>query len=126
MSEAGAIAVAGAVGIGGGYLLGVDINAIIGAFAGAMFFVVQAKDLSVFSRIGYFLVSWIFGYYIAGELVGKKWVETSGLVAGIGALLCVYLGISLLEWVQGGKTPGWLRFIAGRFGGRDDRDGRNG
>lgn len=126
MSEAGAIAAAGAVGFGGGYLLGIDVNALIGAFAGAMFFVVQAKDLSVLTRIGYFLVSWIFGYYIAGELVGKQWVETSGLVAGIGALLCVYVGISLLEWVQGGKTPGWLRFVAGRFGGRDGRDGRNG
>ncbi|WEJ74466.1 putative holin [Pseudomonas sp. PSE14] len=97
MSEAGAIAATVAVGFGGYYLLGIDVNALIGAFTGAMFFVVQAKDLSVLTRTGYFLVSWISGYYIAGELVGKQRAETSGLVASVSALLCVYMSISLLE-----------------------------
>lgn len=120
MSDAGVVAAAGVVGIGGASLVpGVDLNAVVGAFAGAMFFVVYAKDLSHWARIGYFLVSWILGYYIAVEIVGREWAKSSGLIAGVGALFCVVVGISLLEWVQGGKTPGWLRFIADRFGGRN-------
>ncbi|AZC19556.1 putative holin [Pseudomonas sp. CMR5c] len=97
---------------------GVDVNAVVGAFAGAMFFVVFAKDLSALSRLGYFIASWVAGYYVASEVVGRNLAATSGLVAFFGALFCVAICISLLEWVQGGKTPGWLRFIADRFGGR--------
>lgn len=120
MSDSGAVAIAGLVGIGGASLFpGVDLNAVIGAFAGAMFFVVYAKDLSHLGRIGYFIASWIMGYYVASEVVGRDWAKTSGLVAFGGALFCVVVGTSLLEWVQGGKTPGWLRFIADRFGGRN-------
>ncbi|QEY70494.1 putative holin [Pseudomonas denitrificans (nom. rej.)] len=120
MSDSGAVAIAGLVGIGGASLFpGVDLNAVIGAFAGAMFFVVYAKDLSHLGRIGYFIASWIMGYYVASEVVGRDWAKTAGLVAFVGALLCVVVGTSLLEWVQGGKTPGWLRFIADRFGGRN-------
>ncbi|WP_028627678.1 putative holin [Metapseudomonas resinovorans] len=118
--SAGGIALLGLGGIGGAALVpGVDMNAVIGAFAGAMFFVVYAKDLSALARIGYFIASWIVGYYVASEIIGREWAKTSGLVAFGGALFCVVVGTSLLEWVQGGKTPGWLRFIADRFGGRN-------
>ncbi|MDD1836165.1 phage holin family protein [Pseudomonas aeruginosa] len=79
----------------------------------------HAKDISAWARLGYFVVSWIVGYYVAGEVIGREWARTSGLVACGGALFCVAVGTSLLEWVQGGKTPGWLRFIADRFGGRN-------
>ena len=115
-----AIAATGVVGISGAALMpGVDMNAVVGAFAGAMFFVVFARDLSTWHRIGYFIASWIAGYYVAGELTGREIARTSGLIAFAGALFCVVVGTSLLEWVQGGKTPGWLRFIADRFGGRN-------
>ncbi len=116
----GAVAVAGLVGIGASALIpGIDANAVIGAFAGAIFFVVYAKDISAWARLGYFAASWIVGYYVAGEFIGREWARTSGLAAFGGALFCVAVGTSLLEWVQGGKTPGWLRFIADRFGGRN-------
>ncbi|EPQ0480622.1 putative holin [Pseudomonas aeruginosa] len=116
----GAAAVAGLVGIGASALIpGIDANAVIGAFAGAIFFVVYAKEISPWARLGYFAASWIVGYYVAGEVIGREWARTSGLVAFGGALFCVAVGTSLLEWVQGGKTPGWLRFIADRFGGRN-------
>ena len=120
MSDTGVVAAAGLVGIGGASLFpGIDLNAVIGSFAGAMFFVVYAKELSLWGRVGYFIASWIVGYYVASEVVGRDWAKTSGLVAFGGALFCVVVGTSLLEWVQGRKTPGWLRFIADRFGGRN-------
>ena len=96
---------------------GVDVNAVIGSFAGAMFSVVFAVGLSAWARGGYLIASWICGYYVAGEVISREMARTSGLVGFIGALFCVVVCVSLLEWIQGGKTPGWLRFIADRFGG---------
>ena len=116
----GALAVTAAVGMTTASLIpGIDVNAVVGAFAGAMFFVVFARELTPWSRFGYFLASWVLGYYVSSEVMGRNWATTSGLVAFFGALFCVVICISLLEWVQGGKTPGWLRFIADRFGGRN-------
>ena len=97
---------------------GVDVNAVVGAFAGAMFFVVFAKELTAWARLGYFIASWVLGYYVASEIIDRNWASTSGLVAFFGALFCVAVCISLLEWVQGGKVPGWLKFFTDRFGGR--------
>ena len=96
---------------------GVDVNAVVGGFAGAMFFVVFAKDLTAFARLGYFIASWVAGYYMASEIIGREWARTSGLVAFFGALLCVTVCISLLVWFGGGKMPGWLQWVADRFGG---------
>ena len=98
---------------------GVDGDAVVGAFAGAVFFVVFSRDISAIGKIGYLFASWVFGYFFAGEIMARSWSESSGLVAFLGGLFCVVLCVSLLEWVQGGKTPGWLKFIAERFGGRN-------
>lgn len=117
--SAGVMATTAVVGISTATLIpGVDVNAVVGGFAGAMFFVVFAKDLTVWSRLGYFIASWVLGYYVASEIIDRNWASTSGLVAFFGALFCVAVCISLLEWVQGGKVPGWLRFFTDRFGGR--------
>lgn len=116
----GALAVTAAVGMTTVSLIpGVDMNAVVGGFAGALFFVVFAKELTVRAKIGYFIASWVLGYYVSSEIINRDWANTSGLVAFFGALFCVVVCISLLEWFQGGKVPGWLRFIAGRFGGRN-------
>jgi hypothetical protein len=98
---------------------GIDGDAVIGAFAGALFFIVFSRDISALGKIGYLFASWVFGYFVASELVARNWTNTSGLVAFIGGLFCVVVCVSLLEWVQGGKTPGWLKFISDRFGGRN-------
>lgn len=112
-------AASGVVGVtAASFLPGVDVNAVVGAFAGAMFFVVFAKDLTMFARLGYFIASWVAGYYVAIEVMGRELAKASGLVAFFGAMLCVGVGISILEWLDGGKMPGWLRWFADRFGGR--------
>ncbi|MEZ2746321.1 putative holin [Halopseudomonas bauzanensis] len=119
--SSGVIASAGLLGVtAASFLPGVDANAIIGAFAGALFFMVFAKDLTALARIGYFVASWIVGYYVSVEAIGQQWSITSGLPAFFGALFAVVVCVSLLEWAQGGKTPGWLSAVADwiRPGGR--------
>lgn len=97
---------------------GVDINAVVGAFAGALFLVVFSRDLGALARVGYLVSSWIFGYFVASEAVSKSLVQSSGLAAFVGGLLCVAISISLLEWIQSGKSPWWFRFA--RKGARDE------
>lgn len=109
MSEAGAVATAGLLGIGGATLLGFDVNAVIGAFAGAMFFVVYAKDVTGWGRIGYFIASWIAGYYISSEFMARSWAQTSGLIAAVGAAVFVVIAVGFLDWAKGGGAPAWLR-----------------
>lgn len=106
---------------------GVDTNAVIGAFAGALFFMVFAKDLSLWARLGYFVASWIVGYYFSSEAIGQSWAKTPGLVAFFGALFTVVICVSLLEWIQGGKLPGWLGYVINvvraAFGASGGRNG---
>lgn len=110
------------VGIGAASLFpGVDLNAVIGAFAGALFFVLYARDLTARARIGYLLVSWIGGYYVAAEAVGRAWTAYSGLPALVAGACIVTTLIGVLEWMIGGKAPTWLRMVLERIvGGRKD------
>lgn len=117
-SSGAVLASAGIIGVTAASLSpGVDVNAVVGAFAGAMFFVVFSKDLTPLAKLGYFIASWVAGYYVANEVIGREWARTSGLVAFFGALLIVTVGISLLVWFGGGKMPAWLQWVADRFGG---------
>lgn len=122
MTEPGsaAVAVSAVAGVGLASLMpGVDGNAVVGAFAGALFFVVFAGDLRLRAAIGYLLASWVFGYFAAGEIVSRAWASTSGIAAFFAAMLCVVICTGLLEWLKGGKAPFWLRFILNRGSKQD-------
>ncbi|QQE90470.1 putative holin [Azotobacter chroococcum] len=99
------------------FLPGIDVHAVVGSFAGALFLVVFSRDLGAWSRIGYLISSWIFGYYVAVELIGRDIAQSTGLAAFIGSLLCVAISVSLLEMVTNGKVPAWVRVLLKR--GRD-------
>lgn len=101
---------------------GVDLNAVIGALAGALFFVAWAKDISAWSRLAYLITSWIGGYFAAIEAVGQSITQYSGLPALLSAALIVSVMISVLEWIKTGELPNWIRTVWGwirsiRFGG---------
>ncbi len=69
-TSSGAVAAAGAVGLTATAIIpGVDVNAVIGGFAGALLFVLWAHDLTIARRVGYLLASWVGGYYAATEAV---------------------------------------------------------
>ncbi|WVM88955.1 putative holin [Halopseudomonas pachastrellae] len=83
--SSGTIAAAGLVGVSAASLIpGVDLEAVIGAFAGALFFMVMSKDLSWKARAANFLFSWIGGYFFAAEVVAREWATTSALPACAG------------------------------------------
>lgn len=54
-----------------GFLSGTDYGVVFGAFAGAVFYIATAADLSAARRLAYFLVS-----YIAGILCSGWWVQS--------------------------------------------------
>lgn len=112
--SSGTIAVGGLIGVSAASLVpGVDLEAVIGAFAGALFFMVMSKDLSWKARAGNFILSWVGGYFFAAEVVARQWATTSALPAMIGGLFIVAVCISIMEFVQTGKAPGWMSIIPG-------------
>lgn len=116
MAEPSITVVAGpaVVGITTAALLpGVDLNAVIGAWAGALFFVTWAKNLSAWARLGYLIVSWIGGYFAAVELVGQAVTKYTGLPALLAAAVIVTALISVVEWFSGGGMPGWIKAFLG-------------
>lgn len=106
-----------AVGAGGvalaSCLSSIDLNAVICAFGGACVFILWAKDISLWQRLGYLIAGWIGGYYGSVELVSRNWFSTSGLAAFICGLLAVLVGISVLEAFETGELPKWIKLLPG-------------
>lgn len=105
MADVATPAACSVVGIGGiavaSCLPQIDLNAVVCAFAGALTFVLWAKELTVPQRIGYLLVGWIGGYYAAAEVLAQAWTKTSGIAAFGCGLVAVLASISILERVPG-------------------------
>lgn len=105
------------VGVGGlalaSCLSSIDMNALICAFGGACVFILWAKDISLWQRLGYLIAGWIGGYYGAVELVSRNWFTTSGLAAFVCGLLSVLVGISILESFATGELPKWVKLLPG-------------
>ena len=109
----GALAVTGvlaSVGLGAAFPQ-LDLAALVGAFGGAFFYVVFAKDISTWRRVGYLLAGWIGGYFGAAELMGRAWTQTAGFSAFVCGVLCVVTFSGLLEWMQTGQMPRWLQWV---------------
>jgi hypothetical protein len=60
-----------------GTLSGLDYGVVFGAFAGAVYYVATAVDLTIPRRVVYFLVSYIAGVLCAG-LLGSKLAFLTG------------------------------------------------
>lgn len=90
------------------FIPGLDLQAVVGAFGGACLFILFAKNISVFQRVGYLICGWIGGYFAAAELMSLAWTKTSGIASFIGGLLCVTIAISLIEAFTTGKFPAWM------------------
>ncbi|MGA4815955.1 putative holin [Pseudomonas aeruginosa] len=92
---------------------------MIGAFAGAIFFVVYAKDISAWARLGYFAASWIVGYYVAGEAIGREWGKNIGPGRLWWGIVLRRSGHQLAGVGAGGRRLVGSASIADRFGGRN-------
>lgn len=95
-------------------LLGLDGNAVVGAFAGAALMACTAKDVRWLSRLLYLTVSWLMGYIAAPEICRRFGIEQSGVAAFIAAALVVTITLHAIESIKSFDVAGWLRR---RFGG---------
>lgn len=123
LTTAGASLAVGVTGISIAALFpGVDLSSVIGAFGGAFFFILFAKDINAWQRAGYLIVGWIGGYFGAAELLSLAWTKTSGMSAFIAGLFCVVIGISVIEAFQTGKPPSWLQWVLNRVLGKRETE----
>lgn len=69
-------------------LPGVNGDALIGAFAGAVVFALHSKDVSIPKRIIYMIVSILLGYLGAGEVMRHTGLQSHTLAAfGLSAVV---------------------------------------
>lgn len=76
---------------------GIDGNALIGAFTGAALVVVTSKDLGMFKRIAYMLISLVMGYIAAPELVSLTPIRSTGVAGFLSAALVITVTLQLIE-----------------------------
>lgn len=117
----GALAVAGVLGsvsLGAAFPT-IDLAALVGAFGGAFFYVVFAKDITSWRRVGYLFAGWIGGYFGSAEVMGWAWTKTSGFSAFLCGAFCVVLLASVIEWMQTGDMPRWLQWFLSRLPGKE-------
>lgn len=69
-------------------LPGVNGDALIGAFAGAVVFALHAKDISIIKRLVYMAVSFVVGYLAAPEVMRYTGLQSFSVSAfGASALI---------------------------------------
>lgn len=91
-----------AIGVGLAALLpGIDGNALIGAFAGATFFVLPAHEHPLLTRAIYMLISIVMGYIGAPEITDLTFIKETGVAACIAGASCVYIPQQLRDRLNG-------------------------
>lgn len=105
-----------------GILSGLDYGVVFGAFAGAVYYVATAADLTTPRRVAYFLVSYIAGVLCAG-LVGSKLAVVTGYsdkpLDALGAVIISALAIKILTFFNNQDLAGMFsRFRGGANGNK--------
>lgn len=107
-----------ALALGGGVTLsslifGLDGNAAIGAFAGAVLMVMSSKDLRWYTRVGYLFISWLMGYIAAPELIDHLPIQETGVAAFLAAAIVVTVTLQIIERVRQIDWLAWLHKSGG-------------
>lgn len=90
-----------------GMLPGIDANAVVGAFCGAALFVISAKDLGLFERLAYLVISFLIGY-LGGPAVLGSVLEHSAVAAFIMSAVTITAGLRAIEGVKTLDLKAWL------------------
>ncbi|GAA0586886.1 putative holin [Halomonas salifodinae] len=93
-----------------GLLPGIDANAVVGAFCGAALFVISAKDLGLFERLAYLVISFLIGYLGGPAMLGGM-IDHSSVAAFIASAVTITAGLRLIE---GAKTLDLRAWLGGR------------
>lgn len=102
-----------------GLLTGTDYGVVFGAFAGAVFYIATAADLSVLRRLAYFFVSYIVGILCSG-LLGSKLTSWTGCTEkpldAIGAVIASALAVQILTFLNKQDIGSLVALITRRGG----------
>jgi hypothetical protein len=95
-------------------LPGVDAAVVLGAFSGAVVFVMASDELTAAKKIGFFLPSFFAG--LLGASTGVKVIESAlfGGVAvspGVGALVVATTAVKLLIWLLGQNVGSLMELL---------------
>ena len=92
-----------------GWVSGLDYGVVFGSFAGAMFYVTSATDLTLLRRASYFCVSFMVGLFGAGVMGSKlsSWLGYSDKpLDALGALILAAIAVQLLTFASNrAKNP---------------------
>lgn len=104
-----------------GMLTSTDYGVVFGAFAGAVFYIATAADLSALRRVGYFVVSFIAGVLCSG-LLGSKLAAWTGYsdkpLDAIGAVIVSALAVKVLTFLNNQDISSLVALVT-RRGGSD-------
>ncbi|MEQ3380118.1 phage holin family protein [Citrobacter portucalensis] len=102
-----------------GFVSGTDYGVVFGAFAGAVFYIATAADLSAARRLAYFVVSYIAGIICSG-LVGSKLADWTGYsdkpLDAIGAVIVSALAVKILTFLNNQDVGSLVALITRRGG----------
>ncbi|HHX1016853.1 TPA: putative holin [Escherichia coli] len=90
-------------------LPGVDMWTLLCACAGALLFVLSAKEIALWERVLYLPVASIGGYAAAAEIRQHFAMVSLPLAAFFGGLLIIGVGIRAVKFVQNGDLSALLR-----------------
>lgn len=112
MAEPSMVVPLAIAGVGGGVAIaaGVDNNAIVAAFAGALMFAFFSAGTSIAVRAGLMVGAWVFGYYLGLEIVKRKIFDFDSppLPSFVAAFFCVAV-FKLLLAVFNEDGKAWVR-----------------
>ncbi|WP_413722412.1 putative holin [Sodalis sp. RH23] len=112
-----------------GWFSGLDPAVVIGSFAGAVFFVTSAADLTVPKRLGFFIVSLVFGVLAcrpASEIITTVLLLHTRLPDSIGALVAGAMAIKILMASSIGGGTAKLLGSLGAFLSSSGKGGKDG
>ena len=80
---------------------GIDAAIVLGAFAGAVVFVLTSDDLTLFKRLGFMAISFIAGCLAAQTVADllSSFIPKVVVSNGIGALVAAAISVRLLLWL---------------------------
>ncbi|MBN3794391.1 MULTISPECIES: putative holin [Burkholderia] len=103
-----AAALSAAIGVAG-LAPGIDGNALIGAFTGAALVVVTSKEIGVFTRIAYMLISLVMGYIAAPEIVNVTPIHSTGVAGFFAAALVITVTLQLIDRLKSADLLAFLK-----------------
>lgn len=89
-------------------LPGVNGDALIGAFAGAVVFALHAKDIVIAKRLVYMVVSFAMGYFGAPEVMRLTGAQSYTYAAFGASASVVTVALWGIDWIKRGGLSSFL------------------